>query len=320
MIVLVTGGTGLLGTALKELCQSSDIDHGRVKDNNYFFISRKECDLLDYKQVSSTFQIYKPDIVIHLASVVGGVYSNMAHNYRFLFDNLKIHMNVLEACQRYKVKKLINILSTCVFPDNANYPLTSDQLHNGPPHFSNEGYAYSKRMLEVMSSLLCQTTDIRIINLIPTNLYGENDNYNIEQSHVIPALVYKMYLAKQNKTSFNVKGSGMARRQFVYAGDLAKIILAFVNMDIETKIVSCIVSPPAKHEVTIKDVVDILKRVFAFDGKIEYEKDYEEGQYKKTCDSKELQKFISNFTFTPLEAGLEKIVQHIQDNYQSIRK
>lgn len=321
MKVLVTGGAGLVGTSLQNLCKGSECNYCRKNDNDYYFISRKDGDLLDKNHVDIIFQVYQPDVVVHLASVVGGVYSNMAYNYNFLTDNLKIHMNVLEACQKYKVTKLVNILSTCVFPDDAKYPLTSDQLHNGPPHFSNEGYAYSKRMLQVMSSLLCKAIcGVKIINLIPTNIYGENDNYNIENSHVIPALLNKMYLAKQNGTTFFVKGSGMARRQFLYAGDLAKIIMEFVHMDLPQQQVSCIISPPSEDEVTIKDVVDILKRIFAFDGTIEYENKYEEGQYKKTCDNKELEHYIPGFQFTPLQTGLKNVVDYVIKNYQSIRK
>jgi GDP-L-fucose synthase len=319
MKVLVTGGYGLLGTSLQKVLE---INKSKWSDYQFVFLSRKMCDLRNKQHVLEYFKKQNPQIVIHLASHVGGMYDNMNNNYKYLMDNILINCNVVDACKEVGVGKLINVLSTCIFPDEAVvYPLTSDQLHNGLPHFSNIGYAYSKRVLQVASKILSDTTDISVVNLIPTNLYGEFDNYNIESGHVIPALIHKMYLAQKNKKHFYVKGSGSAVRQFLYVDDLSRAILRFMTTELIQKEVSCIVSPPAENEVSIKNLVNLIQRVFEFDGEIVYSsQDHQDGQHKKTTTENELLSYFPDFTFTSLEAGLRKTISFFERNYESIRR
>jgi GDP-L-fucose synthase len=313
MRILVTGSSGLVGTAV---CKKLRME---FRDADFYFLTSRLCDLRDYNEVERVFSNFLPDIVIHLASRVGGLYGNMNNNYTFLTDNLKINMNVLQASKQYQVKKLINILSTCIFPDQGVvYPLTSDQILNGEPHYSNEGYAYSKRMLFVGSNLLLKTDhDIKIINLIPTNLYGDNDNYHLENSHVIPGLIHKCYLAKMNDLDFMIKGSGMAYRQFLHVDDFADVISRFVNFNDNATL---IVSPPKESEITIRTLVDTIADAFEFKGKIVYESEFADGQIKKTTDSVELLKFFPDFTFTSIKDGLKSNVEYFVENYDKIRK
>ncbi|KAI9310675.1 CRE-GER-1 protein [Zopfochytrium polystomum] len=241
MKVLVTGGNGLAGSALKKYATNGS-------EKQFYFISRNECDL----------------------SRVGGLFENMNKNYTFFMDNIKMNNNIIDACKSHKVERLINILSTCVFPDdNVTYPLTSRQMHNGPPHNSNMGYSYAKRMQDVGSKLF------------------------IESGHVIPALIHKVHLAKQN--NFEIYGSGNAIRQFLFADDLAKIILEFVDMNLEEKYNSLIVSPPINDQVTIKELVDTICKIYKFTGGITYSTFYSDGQYKKLTDESELEYYIPNF-------------------------
>ena len=284
MNILITGSSGLIGKSLQSLIQD--------KKNNYIFLTSKDCDLRNLENVNKIFNKYQPDIVIHLASKVAGLYGNMNNNYIFLMDNIKINSNILECCEKYKIKRLINILSTCIFPnDNIKYPLTSDQILNGKPHNSNSGYAYSKRFLYIGSELLTNYSDIEIINLIPTNLYGKYDNYNLDNSHVIPGLIHKIYLSKINNSELIIKGSGLAKRQFLYVDDLSKIILELMFKKLESKFYSLVISPPVSDEITIKELINILCKKFESNNllnKIKYDTSYSDGQIIKTSDSNEL--------------------------------
>ena len=321
MKILVTGGYGLVGKSLQKVLEGNHTFTG----HEFYFLSSKECDLRDIQETADFFIDYKPDIVVHLASRVGGVYANMNGNYDYLIDNARININVVDCCNKSGVKMLINILSTCIFPDkNIEYPLTSDQLHNGLPHDSNIGYAFSKRILHLASHLLTTVKDdIKVVNLTPTNLYGDYDNYNLQSSHVIPGLIHKTGLAIKSHSRLRVYGSGAAKRQFLYADDLSNVILQFIELYISDNLteseISCIVSPPESSEISIKDIVKNICSIMKYNREIEYDLSYSDGQYKKTASSDELKKYLPNFTFTPIEIGLEKTIQFFIQNYKDLR-
>ncbi|NBO99446.1 MAG: NAD-dependent epimerase/dehydratase family protein [Proteobacteria bacterium] len=318
MTILVTGAFGLLGCAIQKIVAQDP----ECNPKDFYYLSRSDCDLRDRNQVIQLFQRIKPRVVIHLASHVGGVYDNMNNNLKYLLENTDINNNIVRACGEFGVTRLVNILSTCIFPDypQVHYPLTSEQLHNGLPHFSNIGYAYSKRLLHVASKILADTSTTQVINLIPTNLYGENDNYNIVSGHVIPALIHKTYLAKQSNGTLYIKGSGEAHRQFVYADDLARVILHFVKSTIVLKQVSCVVCPPESESVSIKQVVDLIASEMKFTGRIQYDGESSDGQLKKTASHHELEQYIPDFQFTPLLEGLQKTCRFFERNNYLLRK
>jgi len=314
MKVLVTGGFGLVGHSLQKIVKDTDY-------HEYVFISSKNGDLRDINVVDNLFDLHKPDVVVHLASCVGGVYANMSKNYDYLVDNLRINTNIVDACDRFDVKRLISCLSTCIFPDkNIIYPITSDQLHNGLPHDSNIGYAYSKRVLHLTGNLLSQKGKVKVINLTPTNLYGEYDNYNIKSSHVIPGLIHKTYIAKNNDGTLKVYGTGRALRQFLYVDDLSRVIEKFIDLELDEMEVSCIVSPPETSEISIRNVIEKITKRLDFTGIIDYDTSYSDGQYKKTATHTELLKYLPDFKFTNLDTGLSETITYFINNYDTIRK
>lgn len=321
MKFLVTGGSGLVGSSIKEYIKDDS-------NNEYLFLSSKDVNLINSEDVDMVFNKFKPDVVIHLASKVAGLYGNMNDNYGFLIDNLKLNMNILDNCRKYKVKKLINILSTCVFPDkNVTYPLTSDQILNGEPHASNEGYSYSKRLLFTGSKLLFNqkealgNSDFSVVNIIPTNLYGNHDNYHLVNSHVIPGLIHKCYLAQNNNAEFVIKGTGSAKRQFLYSGDLAKIIMMFAKSDkLNGQFVSLIASTPYSTEISIKQLVQKIVNIFDFKGDVVYDRSYSDGQPAKTTDSNEIYKYFPDFEFTNIDNGLHKMIDYFKLNFENVRK
>lgn len=334
MKVLVSGGSGLVGYSIKQLINYTSTKN----ENEYVFLSSKECDLRDSVACAKLFSNGNFHTVIHLAARVGGLYANIDSNYNMLIDNLKINTNILECCKTYKIKRLINILSSCVFGNDLKYPLTSNQMYDKIPDNSNEGYSYSKRLLATGSKLLTKCSELEVVNIIPTNLYGPEDNFNLHNGHVLPSLIHKCFIAKKNlenklcksNDSFNsigntsckliIKGLGKSLRQFVLSNDLGKIILHFVDCKLEKQFNQLIVGPQIKDEITIKELVNKIVKEFDFNGQVIYDSDYFEGQHKKTVDDSELLAYIPDFKFTPLEIGLRKTIAYFKENYETIRK
>ncbi|CAK0911626.1 unnamed protein product [Prorocentrum cordatum] len=173
--VLVTGGTGLYGKAIEAVIKEDEA----AKNEEWVFLSSKDGDLVDRKAVEAIFEKHKPTHVIHLAAKVGGLFHNMRKKVDFYRDNTLINDNVMECCRIYGVKKLVSCLSTCIFPDKTSYPIDETMLHNGPPHTSNLGYSCAKRMVDVLNHCYKDQYDLNYTSVIPTNIYGEFDNYSI---------------------------------------------------------------------------------------------------------------------------------------------
>ena len=176
MNVLVLGGTGLVGKNLEDYIKTSTTISGV-----WTFVGSKDADLTVYEEVVNLFDKYSPTHVINLAAYVGGLYANLNRPVEFFTNNILINLNVMKASHsNVSIKKLVSILSTCIFPDNVSYPITEEQLHLGPPHPSNEGYAYSKRMVDVLSRAYNKQYGTKYITVIPGNLYGPFDNFNLD--------------------------------------------------------------------------------------------------------------------------------------------
>lgn len=294
--ILVTGGSGLVGSCVKGKKPSfSEVDLMREDDISEYIIDHK----LDY--------------VINCAAKVGGVKENKNKPGEFFRDNMQMTLNLFEACRKTGVKKILNVLSTCVFPDVASYPLTPDQLHNGEPHSTNFAYAYAKRMIEVMSRAYRQQYNLNAVSVIPCNVYGPRDNFNLESSHVLPALIHKCYLAKINNTDLHVWGTGKPTREFIYSEDLGSILnYTLENYDnTDPLIVS------SDQEISISALVDKITTAMEFSGNIIYNNELD-GQLKKPSDNSEFNKM--NIKLTGIDEGIEKTVDWFVSNYKECRK
>lgn len=316
MNILVTGGSGLVGKAIQELI--NETFNNKMSEKRYRFLSSKDCDLTQYDKVYDLFKNWTPDVVIHLACNVGGLFKNMNRKIEMFEDNLMINYCVLKCCRIFKVKRIINCLSTCVFPDDIEYPIDETMLHNGPPHHSNYGYAYVKRLIEIQTSLYSECLGTKVINLIPTNIYGKHDNFNLEDSHVIPALIHKAHLANITNKNFVVRGSGNPQRQFIYSKDFAKIILKSIDLRLKENLLNLIVSP--QIEFSIKDIAYTILDIIKIDrNKIEFDTQYADGQIKKTASNKKLLELFPDFKFTSLEQGLVETIYWFNKEYPNIR-
>ncbi|WIA08998.1 hypothetical protein OEZ85_008412 [Tetradesmus obliquus] len=233
----------------------------------------------------------------------------------FWRNNIIMQDNIFQACKDFKVEKLVSCLSTCVFPDKTTYPIDETMIHNGPPHSSNEGYAYAKRMVDMQNRLYKEQYGCNFTAVIPTNIFGPHDNYDLEDSHVIPGLIHKCYLAQQKGEPFTIMGSGKPLRQFIYSRDLARLMIWTLRSYPEADPI--ILSVDEADEVTIGDVAMAIVDAMNFTGAVEFDTSKADGQYKKTASNAKLRKYLPDFKFTPFKEAMRESVQWFVDNYSS---
>lgn len=318
-VILVTGGTGLVGKAIEHVIQTEPAGSrfGKGPNETWIFASSSEGDLRDIEQTRKLFEKYKPTHVIHLAALVGGLFKNMKYKATFFRDNLLINDNVLHTAHLFKVKKVVSCLSTCVFPDKVTYPLDETKIHLGLPHESNFGYAHAKRMVDIQNRAYKDEFGDSFTSAIPTNVFGKHDNFDLEDSHVIPGLIHKCYLAKKNNTPFVVSGTGKPLRQFIYSQDLAKLFVWQLREydDVEPVILSV----GENEEVSIKHVADAIVKAVGFQGDYSFDTTRSDGQFRKPASNVKLLGLIGEFEFTPFETALEETVAWFVQNYDKAR-
>mmetsp|Transcript_40205 Transcript_40205/g.72445 ORF Transcript_40205/g.72445 Transcript_40205/m.72445 type:complete len:325 (+) Transcript_40205:92-1066(+) len=311
--IMVTGGSGLVGQAIKSVSEANPKD-----GETWIFLSSKDGDLRDRKETDAIFDKYKPTHVIHLAAKVGGLFANLKYKVEFYRENTLINDNIMENCRLHKVTKLVSMLSTCIFPDKTKYPIDETMLHDGPPHASNEGYAYAKRLIDTMNRAYAEEYGCNFTSIIPTNIYGPHDNFSIENGHVIPGLIHKCYKAKKDNTPFTIWGSGTPLRQFIYSLDLAELTV-WVMRDYHSPD-PITLSVDEDTEVPIKDVAYAVAKAMKFEGEVVFDTTKADGQFKKTACNKKLRGLRPDYKFTSMEEGVQKAVDWFLENYETARK
>lgn len=297
--LLVTGGNGLVGSAIE-----ADVKIGR------------EFDLVDSIQTAKAFEIHKPTHVIHCAGKVGGLGGNMNHKGEYFYDNLMINTNVIEEARKSGVTNLVAFLSTCVFPDAIEYPLTEKKIHLGEPHSSNYPYAYAKRMSDIQIRAYREQYGMKYTSVIPCNIYGPNDNFSLTHGHVIPMLMHKIYQAQQNNSELVIWGDGSPLREFIYSKDVARLAeWAVDNYDEAEPIIFS-----TSEEISIAEAVELLVSAFNFKGNVRFDISKPNGQYRKPSDNSKLKSYLPDFKFTPIEEGLGETVKWFINNYETSRK
>jgi GDP-L-fucose synthase len=245
---------------------------------------------------------------------VGGLYKNMTNGVEFFEKNILINMNVMKAS--IHLEKLVSVMSTCIFPDNVEYPITENKLHLGPPHFSNEGYSYAKRMVDVLSRAYNKEYGTNYVSIIPGNLYGPYDNFNLDDAHVIPALIHKIHLAKSSGEPLRIFGTGNARRQFTHSFDLAKyLVWVLMNYNENDPLIIS-----SEDEYSISDIVSILCNEMNYHGNVIYDNSKSDGQIKKTISIEKLKTLNSNVHFRSIEDGLKETTEWFSKNIDTCRK
>ncbi|EDQ92662.1 uncharacterized protein MONBRDRAFT_34882 [Monosiga brevicollis MX1] len=313
--VIVTGGTGLVGKGIE-----AALAHGDARDDEeWIFLSSKDGDLSDLEATRAIFAKHQPTHVIHLAAMVGGLFRNMKYNLDFLRVNMAINDNVLACAHEFKVEKVVSCLSTCIFPDKTTYPIDETMVHLGPPHSSNFGYSHAKRMVDVYNRAYHAQHGSKFTSVIPTNIYGPHDNFNIDDGHVIPGLIHKVYKAKAAGEKLTCWGSGTPLRQFIYSEDLGRLMIWALREYPE--IDPIILSVDEAAEVSIRDVVHKVADAAGFSrDDVVFDTDKADGQFKKTAANTKLRKYLPDFKFTPIDEGIKRSVDWFFENYEQARK
>ena len=279
MKVLVFGSGGLVGTSLSKILSKSK------KISDLVLSTRNDTDLLDFSETKNKILDFKPDLLINAAAKVGGIVANNSYRTSFILENIKINMNILESCIPLTNTRIINLGSSCIYPLNAENPIKETSLMNGKLEPTNSPYAMAKLTAIEMGDALKQQYGHKIINLMPTNLYGPNDHFSEKDSHVIPGLIFRMEKAKQNKEpNFSVWGTGTPKREFLHVDDLASAI----HFIAENNISEDILNVGSGDEVTISELVKKIKNIVGFKGDILFDESMPDGNPRKLLDSSKL--------------------------------
>lgn len=303
----------MLGHAIEEVIAGAN-----RPNEAWHFVGSKDADLISYESTRALFEKLKPTHVVHLAARVGGLYANLAHNLEFFRENMLMQDNILVLCKEYKVVKLLSCLSTCVFPANVSFPVDESQLEAGPPHWSNAGYAYAKRMVSVLNRMYREQYGCNFTSVIPCNIYGKHDNFSIAEGHVIPGLIHKCYLAKRDGTPLTIWGSGAPLRQFIYSLDLARLMIwCLDNYDEPDPVILAV---DEEDEVSIKEAALQVAKAMGFKGEVLFDSTKSDGMFKKTASNAKMRKLVPDFKFTPIAEAMSETVTWFNENYETARK
>ena len=312
--IYIAGHRGLVGSAIVRQLEKRGF-------TNLLMRTHKELDLTSQAQVQDFFKQERPDYVILAAAKVGGIYANSSYPADFIYQNIMIEANIINSAYESKVKRLLFLGSTCIYPKEVKQPMREDVLLTGELEPTNEPYALAK----ITGIKLCESynrqhgTDFR--SVMPTNLYGINDNFHLENSHVIPALMRRFHEAKvNNDAEVVVWGTGNAMREFLYVDDMAKASLFILELDEEcyqsnTKPMLSHINVGTGKDITIKETAETMKDVVGFKGKITFDKTKPDGVPRKLIDVTRLENMGWKYSMD-LKEGLEKTYRWFLDSYK----
>lgn len=308
--VVVTGGAGFLGSFL--------VEHLRAKDCREVMVPRsKDYDLVEMDAVRRLYADAKPDVVIHLAARVGGIGANQANPGRFFYDNLMMGTQLIEVGRQLGIKKFVAIGTICAYPKYAPIPFKEDDLWAGFPEETNAPYGLAKKMMLVQSQAYRQQYGFNSIVLFPVNLYGPRDNFDLETSHVIPALIRKCAEAQQNgKPEIVLWGDGTPTREFLYVEDAAEGILLAAEQYNDSRPLNL----GTGEELSIKTLAGIIAAEVGFHGRILWDPTKPNGQPRRCLDISRIKQTIGFQPTHSLRDGLKKTIQWYRANLDALRE
>lgn len=302
--VVVTGGGGFLGRFLVERLK-------RHQDSLVFVPRRDDFNLIRAADIKRLYEETRPDLVIHLAAVVGGIGANKKHPGKFFYENLMMGVQLIEEARLHGVKKFVALGTVCAYPKYTPTPFREDDLWNGYPEETNAPYGLAKKMMLVQAQGYRQEYGFNTIFLLPANLYGPGDNFDLESSHVIPALIRKCIEARDNGATYvEAWGTGNASREFLYVEDCADAILRATASYNESDPVNI----GTGNEIKISELLKLITRLTGFTGEVRWQSDKPDGQPRRRLDvSRALQKFGFK-AHTSLEDGLRRTIDWYENN------
>ena len=292
--ILLFGSNGLVGSSVKKLFETDE-------NINLIAATRNDADLFDFESTKNIIKKNNPEIIINSAAKVGGIYANNKYRTDFLLNNLKININILEACIGFPDIKIINLGSSCIYPLNAPNPIKESSFLDGKLEETNSPYAIAKiTAIELGKSLNLQFGH-KVINLMPTNLYGPRDNFSDLNSHVIPGLLQRIHNAKsKDEDSVDIWGSGSPLREFMYVDDLADAIKYVISNNIDHELLNV----GSGEEISIKSLAELISEIVGYKGDLIFDSSMPDGNPRKLLDST----LINNLGWsakTSLENGLK---------------
>lgn len=309
MKVIVFGSKGLVGSSISRILEDSIKVKQLIKSN------RSELDLFDKEDVEKFIKKHRPDVIINAAAKVGGIHANDTKRTEFILENLKINMNVLESCLEMPSIKIINLGSSCIYPLNAKNPINESEFMNGKLEPTNSPYAMAKLSAIEIGRSMSKQFGHKILNLMPTNLYGPNDYFSDLDSHVIPALIHRMQKTIENdEDKFTVWGSGSPLREFLYVDDLSN----FINFIIDKEIENDLINVGSGQEISIKNLALLIKDLMGFQGDVVFDSSKPDGNPRKLLDSS-LMNGLGWNDFTDLRNGLTSTIKWYKSNSESKR-
>lgn len=300
--VLVTGGGGFLGQHVVAKLRADGCERVIAP-------SKRESDLREKEQIVRLFEHSQPDMVIHLAAVVGGIGANRLHPGEFFYDNAIMGIELIEHARRMNVRKFVCLGTICAYPKFAPVPFREEDLWNGYPEETNAPYGLAKKMLLVQAQAYRQEYGFNCIYLLPVNLYGPKDNFDPRTSHVIPALIKKFLEAKtRGERTVTCWGTGSASREFLYVEDAAEaIVLAAEHYNNPEP-----VNLGAGHEITIRQLAELLRELTGFEGELEWDATQPDGQPRRSLDVSRAKREFGFLAKTSLADGLRRTIEWYQ--------
>ncbi len=295
--IFVAGHNGLVGSAILRQLKKQEYTNIIVKNHN-------ELDLCDYNKVDEFFKTNNIEYVFLCAAKVGGIVANSKNKADFLNQNIYIEFNVINACLKYNITKLMFFGSSCIYPKNCSQPMKEEYLLSGELESTNEGYALAKIAGIKYIEYINKELNKKYVSVMPTNLYGINDNYNPKLSHVIPGMIDKIYKAKIfNAEYVELYGTGTPLREFMNSDDLAKVCINIMNSDLSNGIYNI----GTGDEITIRELANLIKKIIDYRGKIIFNSQYPDGVKRKIVDTEKIKKENYNLKRNiTLEEGLKK--------------
>jgi GDP-L-fucose synthase len=276
--IYVAGHRGLVGSAIVQRLQKEGY-------TNLILKTRSQLDLQDQVAVRKFFNTEKPEYVIDSAAKVGGIKANMTYPAEFLYENLQIQNNLIWSAKEVGVKKFLFLGSSCIYPRNSPQPMKEEYFSEGKPEPTNEAYAYAKIAGMKLCEYVYDEFDLNFTSCMPTNIYGENDNFNPETSHVIPSLIHRMHEAKVNNTpEVVIWGTGLSRREFLHVDDLADAIVWLLNNYTEKQFLNI----GTGEDISIKELAEQIKNLVNYEGDLTFDTTKPDGMPKKLLDVSKL--------------------------------
>lgn len=303
--IYVAGHRGMVGSAIVRALKAQGY-------NNLITKTSKELDLRNQNDVECFFEDEKPEYVFLAAAKVGGIYANNTYPAEFLYDNLMIECNVIHSAYKYNVKKLLFLGSSCIYPKFAKQPIKEEYLLSGKLEETNEAYAIAKISGIELCKFYRKQYGCDFISAMPTNLYGINDNFDLETSHVLPALIRKFHDAKvNNKKDVVIWGTGTPKREFMYVDDLADACIYLMNNYSDDVHINL----GTGEDIEIIELAKIIKNIVGFEGNIVNDLSKPDGTYRKILDIAELRKIGFNKSFVNLEEGIDTVYKWFLEQF-----